>query len=249
MNHFGDSVSFHPCYLSSWLKKEPGALLMEMEREQLQKLITPMHGNYLIQIGGLPELVASSRIRFKWFFNTQAKSGSIQVALDELPLIPESVDVILMVHVLEFVANPAVLLREVYQALAPGGQLVIISLNPWSLWGLKHAFTQDHELPWNGHYWTAWQVKHWMRELGLRVVMSDTFCFRPPMRSLRWWQRLLWLEALGPFCFPACGGFNILAAQKRKRTKIPILQVAWSKKMNLNKSSLEPSVRIINKEP
>src|SRR5271156_5524510 len=114
------TVTFHPCYLSTWLKKEPGALLVAMERAQLERLLQPMTGNFLIQIGGLPELVRASSIRFKWFFNTQAKSGSIQVALDELPLAPESVDVIILVHVLEFIPSPPVLLREVYQALAPG---------------------------------------------------------------------------------------------------------------------------------
>lgn len=219
-----------PCYLSTWLKKEPGALLVEMECAQLQRLLKPMLGDYLIQIGGLPELVASSKIRFKWFFNTQVKSGAIQVALDELPLLPESVDVIVMVHVLEFTPKPFVALREAYQALAPGGQLVTVSLNPWSLWGLKHGLTHDAELPWTGHFWSVGQVKHWLRDLGLRIVMSDTFCFRPPLQSLRAWERLLWLEALGPFCFPALGGFYVVVAQKRVPGMTRMLQPIWSKK-------------------
>jgi SAM-dependent methyltransferase len=235
-------VTFHPCYLSTWLKKEPGALLVGMERAHLQRLLQPIAGDYLIQIGGLPELTQASLIRFKWFFNTQAKLGSIQVALDELPLAPESVDVIVMVHVLEFVQHPPILLREAYKALAPGGQLIIVNLNPWSLWGLKHGFTHDHELPWNGRFWPGMQVKHWLRDLGLRIVMSDTFCFRPPLHSLRWWQRLLWLEALGPFFFPAWGGFYILAAQKRVAGMTPLMKQAWSKKLMMHKQ-LETTIR------
>lgn len=231
-------MAFHPCYLSTWLKKEPGALLVEMERAQLKRLLKPVAGDYLIQIGGLPELVAASPIRFKWYFNTQAKSGSIQVALDELPLIPESVDVIVMVHVLEFTTNPQVVLREVYQALAPGGQLIILSLNPWSLWG----FTR--EVP---HFWPAWRVKNWLRELRLRIVMSDTFCFRPPLHSVKWWRRLLWMEAIGPFCFPSLGGFYILAAQKRVAGITPLVQQAWSKKIDLSKS-LKPTVSTLESE-
>ena len=46
------TVTFHPCYLSTWLKKEPGALLVAMERAQLERLLQPMTGNFLIQIGG-----------------------------------------------------------------------------------------------------------------------------------------------------------------------------------------------------
>jgi SAM-dependent methyltransferase len=241
------SVTFHPCYLSTWLKKEPGALLVEMERAQLQKLLKPLTANFLIQIGGLPELATASTARFKWFFNTQPKSGSIQVALDELPLAPQSVDVIIMVHVLEFVPKPRAVLREAYQALAPGGQLIIVNLNPWSMWGLKHWLTQEDELPWNGHFWTLSRVKHWLRDLGLRIVMSDTFCFRPPLHSLRSWEKLLWLEALGPWFFPTLGGFYILAAQKRVEGMTPIMMRAWSKKMALNKS-YEPTTRTLMHE-
>ncbi len=225
-------MSFHPCYLSSWLKREPGSLLIGMERDQLQKLLKPILGDYLIQIGGLPELTSASPIRFKWYLNTQAKAGSIQVALDELPLLPESVDVVVMVHVLEFVSNPQIILREAYQALAAGGQMIILSLNPCSLWGFSR------EVP---HLWTAWRVKHWLHDLRMRIVLSDTFCFRPPTHHARWWRHLLWLEALGPFCFPSFGGFYILAAQKRVTGKTPIIQPAWSKKMELTKS-LKPTI-------
>lgn len=227
-------MSFHPCYLSNWLKKEPGALLVEMERAQLRHLLKPMAGDYLIQIGGLPELVADSPIRFKWYFNTQAKSGSIQVTLDELPLAHESVDVIVMTHVLEFIDKPQLLLREAYQALAPGGQLIVLSLNPLSLWGFTRTVP---------HFWPAWQVKRWLREMRLRMVMSDTFCFRPPLHSIHWWRRLLWMEAFGSFCCPALGGFYILVAQKRSPGMIPAPPI-WTKKMHLAKS-LKPTIRNI----
>ena len=118
--------TFHPCYLSAWLQKEPGALLLAMETAQLQRVLPPISGDYLVMIGGLPEMSASSPVRFKYYLNTRAKSGAIQVMLDELPLAPNAVDVIIVVHTLEFTPQPLLLLREVYQALMPGGQLIII---------------------------------------------------------------------------------------------------------------------------
>ena len=75
--------------------------------------------------------------------------------------------------------------------------------------------------------------------------MSDTFCFRPPLHSLRSWQRLLWLEALGPFFFPALGGFYILAAQKRAHGMTPIIQ-SGLEKIDLRKS-MEPTIRTLTK--
>ena len=240
-------MSFHPCYLSTWLKKEPGALLVDMERAQLKRVLKPILGDYYIQIGGLPELAEASPIRFKWFFNTQSKSDAIQVSLDELPLLPHSVDVIALIHVLEFTPEPQVLLQEAYQALVPGGQLIIVCLNPWSLWGLKHRLTHDHDFPWNGHFWSSWRVKDWLRHLGLRIVNSDTFCFRPPLKKAKWWQRLLWMEAFGSFCFPSLGGFFLVTAQKRTVGMTPIKEPAWSKKEVINASGLEPTARTASK--
>lgn len=202
-----------------------------MERLLLQRVLSSMQGDFLVQIGGLPELSESSPIRHKCFLNTKAKWGSVQTALDELPLFPQSVDVILMIHVLEFCPKPPVLLREAIQALAPGGQLIIVSLNPWSLWGLKHGLTHDESLPWKGHFWSLQQVKRWLHKLGLRIVTKDTFCFRPPLKRAVWWRRLLWLETLGSFCFPLLGGFFLLTAQKRMRAMMLIPQASWTKKM------------------
>lgn len=233
-------MTFHPCYLSSWLKTEPGALLVNMECTQLKRALSSIHGNYLIQIGGLPELSAGSSIRFKWFFNTEAKPGVIQVALDELPLIPHSVDAIVLIHVLEFIPKPQILLREVYQALAPGGQLIIVNLNPWSLWGLKHGLGHDHDLPWSGHFWSMWQIKHWLHSIGFRIVTADTFCFRPPLKKAKWWRRLLWMEAFGSFCFPMLGGFFIMTAQKRKPGMITKEAILKKTKLALN-GKLEPT--------
>lgn len=226
-------MAVHHCYLSNWLSKEPGALLVGMEREQLQRLIKPALGDHLVQIGGLPELVADCPIRFKWYFNWQAKAGSIHIALDELPLLPESVDIMVLSHVLEYVPEPMVLLRQAYQALAPGGQLIVVGLNPWSMWGLAGEAPYPRPL---------WQIKNNLRKLRLRMVMSGTFCFRPPLHSLTWWQRLIWMEAVGAFCCPALGGFYIIAAQKRVIRLTPLLQPAWPRKVLFNKS-LKPSIR------
>ena len=92
--------------------------------------------------------MATVRSALNGFLTLRPNQALFRWHLDELPLAPESVDVIVMVHVLEFIAKPPVLLREVYQALAPGGQLIIVSLNPWSLWGIDERVR---------HFWPAWQ--------------------------------------------------------------------------------------------
>lgn len=231
-------------HLSDWLEKEPGALLLSVERTQiertLKKILKPMAGDYLVQIGGLPELSAELTIRYKYYLHTEAKPGGIQIELPHLPLANNSVDVIIIVHILEFMVKPRHLLREISQALAPGGQLIIINLNPWSLWGIKHLFTFKPRFPWRGHFWSIWHIKQWLRWCEFRIVASDTFCFRPPVKSEFWWRRLLWLEAFGSFCFPALGAFFLIIAQKRGQ-KVQMQPLKLRCKSRAIKRGFEPT--------
>ncbi|MCQ4062135.1 class I SAM-dependent methyltransferase, partial [Klebsiella pneumoniae] len=58
---------------------------------------------------------------------------------EELPFESQSLDMIVLPHVLEFSEDPHQLLREVERVLMPEGRVVITGFNPMSLWGLRHA--------------------------------------------------------------------------------------------------------------
>ena len=154
-------------------------------------------------------------------------------------------DVIILVHVLEFIPSPRRCYCAKFIRLCAGRAIDYCQSESLESLGTQAWWTSEHDLPWNGHFWPLPRVKHWLRDLGLRIVMSDTFCFRPPLHSLRSWQRLLWLEALGPLFFPALGGFYILAAQKRAHGMTPIIQSDWEK-IDLRKS-MEPTIRTLTK--
>ena len=53
----------------------------------------------------------------------------------ELPIATQSIDLVVLPHVLEFADEPHQILREVDRVLMPEGRLVIVGFNPWSLWG------------------------------------------------------------------------------------------------------------------
>jgi SAM-dependent methyltransferase len=56
----------------------------------------------------------------------------IIAAADELPIASESVDTLILPHVIEFEINRHQILREVERVLKPEGRLFILGLNPWS---------------------------------------------------------------------------------------------------------------------
>lgn len=56
----------------------------------------------------------------------------VQTAAGSLPFATESVDTLILPHVLEFVADRHQVLREVARVLKPEGRLFVLGLNPWS---------------------------------------------------------------------------------------------------------------------
>jgi|GEM_PF-1376373 len=76
--------------------------------------------------------------------NDSRSANVIWCNYHELPLLCDSVDVVVIHHALEFDANPRVILREAYQALVLGGHMVLIGFNPCSLWGIKSFFAKKN---------------------------------------------------------------------------------------------------------
>jgi len=57
---------------------------------------------------------------------------------EELPLGPETVDVVVVINALDLSAHPHQLLREIHRVLTPHGHLLIVGANSWSLSGFWH---------------------------------------------------------------------------------------------------------------
>ena len=73
----------------------------------------------------------------------------------ELPFATQSLDLVVMPHVLEFSAEPHQVLREVERVLIPEGQVIICGFNPISMWGARQSagrMTGAHFLPLHGEF-------------------------------------------------------------------------------------------------
>ncbi|HUL13585.1 MAG TPA: class I SAM-dependent methyltransferase [Methylococcaceae bacterium] len=68
----------------------------------------------------------------------------VRANMDALPIAGESVDTLIVPHVLEFEPNPHQLLREAERILKPEGQLFVLGFNPWSLYGIVNRFPLRH---------------------------------------------------------------------------------------------------------
>ncbi|HEY0064985.1 MAG TPA: class I SAM-dependent methyltransferase [Telluria sp.] len=231
--------------LDSWLQTPPGAYVRSWEQACLDELTADIFGFNAVQIG-LPQIdaLAANRMPNKWQAATRMSSleqlkvapggRQIAVALDfaELPFASQSLDLVVLPHVLEFAAEPHQVLREVERVLIPEGQVIICGFNPASLWGARQVvgkLTHAHYLPVAGEFISMPRMKDWLKLLNLGVTRSHFGCYAPPCRSEKWLNRFAFMEQGGQRWWPYLGAVYMVHAIKRVKGMTMIGPV-WSKK-------------------
>jgi SAM-dependent methyltransferase len=149
-------------------------------------------------------------------------SGRREVALvarfDELPFSSQSIDLLVLPHVLEFAEEPHRVLREVDRVLMPEGQVIITGFNPASLWGAHHWLRRiglRPLLPRSSQLIALPRLKDWLKLLSFEVARGRFGCYAPWARSQRWLARSAFLEKAGDRWWPVLGSVYALTAIKR----------------------------------
>lgn len=231
--------NFHRCagaadevwpQLQSWYQTPMGRRLQALEQQWLAQILPNLFGYHLVQVGyvGQVDLTASSRISHRVMMsacNNTLPGHAIQFCgqSDRLPIATDSVDVVLLPHVLEYSHHPHEVLREVDRILVPEGHVVMLSFNPFSLWGgwrLTAAWRQH--MPWCGKFLSTTRLRDWLALLGFDMVQQQGYGFMPPWNTSHLADRLHWLEQPGQRFFSFAAGSSILVAKKRVTTLTPI---------------------------
>jgi hypothetical protein len=110
--------------------------------------------------------------------------------------------------------------------LVPEGRVVILGLNPASLWGLRQSAGHWRQrlgsgkplfMPRTGEFIGYWRLRDWLRLLSFEVEGGRFGCFRPPVGTERWLGRFGWMEPQGDRWWPVFGAVYFLVAVKRVR--------------------------------
>src|SRR3954466_4139453 len=112
-----------PSSLSAWFSSPRGAYVLDWELAQFDSAVEDVFGFRAVQIG-LPEVdfLRQNRINFRFSLALEPGAGLAADPL-QLPLASQSVDLLVLPHVLEFHHNPHEVLREAERVLMPEGQL------------------------------------------------------------------------------------------------------------------------------
>lgn len=222
--------------IDNWLQTAQGRYVMAWEQARIDAVVADLFGYNALQLG-FPQydLLAQNRIPLR---QVAGESGPVDVLCDlrELPFAANSIDLVVMPHVLEFHEDPHQILREVERILIPEGQLVITGFNPLSLWGLRrHLPKCPDEFPTNGNYISVLRLKDWLQLLSFEVERGNFGCYAPPFHRERWIKHWHFMEAAGDRWWSFGGGVYLLRAVKRVRGMRLILP-PWNQKKAARKA-------------
>ncbi len=201
--------------LSEWFATPKGRYVLGWERSQFDAAVEDVFGYNAVQMG-LPALdfLRESRIPLRIRAGLESGCG-LRSEPVQLPLESQSIDLLVLPHVLEFSAQPHAILREAERVLMPEGSIVISGFNPLSLWGAARAlgWERDH-YPWRGRFIGLLRLKDWLALLGFELNGGRFGCYAPPFSQSHWLERCAFLEKAGDRWWPICGGVYVIRAIK-----------------------------------
>jgi SAM-dependent methyltransferase len=223
-------MGIHTAQLNRWFQTPLGKRLLSEETCILQQILPQLFGYHLLQIGnvGHGRLLESSRIMHRCVSSLSANTickpySSVYALADALPFAQDSLDVVVLPHVLEFEENPHEVLREVERVLIPEGHVVILGFNPVSLWGIwRWFFARRETAPWCGRFLPQLRIKDWLALLGFDLKKQQTFFFALPFHSDRFKNYTKSVEKIGSRWAGNFGAVYVVVAKKRIATLTPI---------------------------
>lgn len=227
--------------LDAWLSSVQGRYVLDWEQRNLDCAVADIFGFNAVQIG-LPQydFLRANRIPLR---QKAGSSGAVDALCDPvaLPFATQSIDLVILPHVLEFSDDPHQILREVERILIPEGQVIIMGFNPYSLWGVKRHLNRSGEFPWNGSYLSITRLKDWLKLLGFEVDRSTLGCYVPPFEQAHWLRRSQITERMGSRWWNFAGAVYLLPAIKRVHS-MRLITPNW-KKTPVRGKALRPMVQ------
>ncbi|MDR2365766.1 MAG: class I SAM-dependent methyltransferase [Zoogloeaceae bacterium] len=233
--------------LEAWQHTPQGRYVLDWETARLDVAVADVFGFNALQIG-LPErdFLRANRMPLRQTLNDAPDaSGGVACAFTHLPIAAQSVDLVVLPHVLEFYPEPHQILREVERILRPEARLFILGFNPLSLWGMKRRLTsaaarQQQGFPWNAHYLSVARIKDWLKLLGFEVDRGAFGIYAPPCKSEQWLlKRWRFMELAGNRWWGFAGSVYMLRAVKRVAGMHLILP-AWDRRSLAGKALIKP---------
>ncbi|MDY6829253.1 MAG: methyltransferase domain-containing protein [Pseudomonadota bacterium] len=239
--------------IDDWFATPVGRDVISAEQALIDEVLPDCWGRALVELSvlrnGLSYAAAPVQQRLRAVAVSDPGPGPrLLVDPESLPFAPDSVDHLVLHHVLEYADSPHQVLREAVQALVPGGRLLVLGFNPMSLWGLSKWFARNRSIPWSGRFLPAHTLADWTSLLGCPLEGVVYGLYKPPLRNRQWLPKSTLLRAMAQRNNWPVGGVYLAVVRKqraaltleRRRRKRPRLAVINFPEPALGRVEREP---------
>ena len=229
-----------------WLQTELGQALLQLESRVVEEALDGLFGEQCLQLG-----LWGQQRTFLRFARTQRsclvaegpeEEPSAIAELHKLPVESDSIDVVLLPHVLDYNDRPHAILREIDRVLRSNGHLVILGFKPGGLWGLRRLVPGAALPPGADHLISDRRLRDWLQLLDMRIQGSMRYFFRWPLPGNKARGSGKW-ESRGRAWWPELAACYRLTAQKRVATLTPVRPL-WRRQPKVVTGLAEPSRRV-----
>lgn len=222
-------------YLAKWFEGQCGQELLKQEKQILDAEMPRYFGYHLLNLSVSPKnrLTEQSPIHKQFSLSPikrNAHPGETLAEFSALPIESDSVDVVLLHHILEFSHNPHQVLKEVNRVLVHRGHVIIVSFNTFSLFGIwkriGSLFSRSRH--WQHSSLGQHRLTDWFKLLDLEKTRVHHTFYRPPFSSPLLLKRSAFLDYVGKTLRLPLGGVYIIIARKDVCGVTPI-KSPWEK--------------------
>jgi len=163
---------------AEWQQFNQGDALARAIAVRLQPWWQRIFGYYLLKVGDLSCQLDTKDCKVQQHINVgrYGKGLSLKAEADALPFSENSVDAVLLSHMLEFTPDPHHVVREAHRVLCSDGYLILTGVNPFSMVGLLRCWPSlQQKYPWQGRFFSASRVKDWLHLVGFEVLSEQRF--------------------------------------------------------------------------
>ncbi len=237
--------------LKQWADIPAGAKLQQAESNIINDRLQYCFGQHLIKVGRLSSAIQTPSSLIDHQINLVSsidvnESFGLVTEFDEIAIQSNSIDAIIVNHVIEYCADPHQVLRELHRILLPNGNMVISIFNPFSFL-LFYKFLpggQYHNFK-HGRFFSVGRIKDWMDLLGFEVVDEQKLFFSKLGQESETLDASTWPKIVKSV-LPWCAGVTVLTVKKREWPLTPI-RPRLRYKTVFNPSVSNPSVNTKNR--
>ncbi|MEJ2128110.1 MAG: methyltransferase domain-containing protein [Woeseiaceae bacterium] len=241
-----EQTTHYPDSVNRWLASPLGSALVQQESRVVEEALDGIFGEQCLQLGLWGEantFLRHARTQRTWLMDIGAPEGrNIIGQFHNLPVQDNSIDCVILPHVLDYSDRPHAILREVDRVLTTHGHVVILGFKTGGLWGIRRLIPGAGLPPDAQDLVPERRLRDWLQLLDMRIQASLGYFFRVPLPGVRGASSQKW-EQRGQRWWPELAACYMLTAQKRVSTLTPVKPV-WSRKPKVVAGLAETTNRV-----